>query len=557
MSYSGISVREVLEKINSPKQGWFLPQIQRQYVWGERQESEGYVCLLLDSILKGYPIGGLVLWETEQKVPYREFVENYSPRNFARQVDEGHWDSPKSLVYDGQQRLQTLYSCLYYRYNGRVLHYDLLFDSSTAESDESGFMFRDSDACTEPRYLRMTELVRKKCDHDVKVTLEQKALEAAGDDKKLEHLIRVNFSKLWDKFVATSTKSIAYFSVNAEDPKEVNEVFRRLNTGGVALTQIELILSKIKETQPDYEEKLWEIAEAIEKQSGGIVLSSSQILQFFHLLVKNTIRIDEDRLEKQDIEKFIELLTDFDPYTELFARYLNGLFKINHASIVPLWLATLPIAVYLTARKKHGHKWSIHSLSQAELQSIHQYFIVSQFCDWGTQTMINAFAREAMNAGKSGKPFPFEEIRKIAIAKGRHGELSEERLMSRPWLATKILMPGRNYVFHDRKPQVDHIFPIKLAGNNDEKYQKDVDVLWNFQPIPAEVNRNKSARNPKEFFNSEDGSKYWPFYDFIPEPKDRAWDDHVKFIEERKVKMLDALKHLYGLVCKDAIQQNS
>ncbi len=557
MSYSGISVREVLEKINSPRQGWFLPQIQRQYVWGERQESEGYVCLLLDSILKGYPIGGLVLWETEQKVPYREFVEDYSPRNFARQVDEGHWDSPKSLVYDGQQRLQTLYSCLYYRFNGRVLHYDLLFDDSTAESDESGFLFRDTDALPESRYLRMTELVRKKCDHNVKVTLEQKALEAANDDKRLEHLVRVNFSRLWDKFVATSTKSIAYFSVNADDPKEVNEVFRRLNTGGVALTQIELVLSKIKETQPDYEERLWEIAEKIEKESNGIVLSSSQILQFFHLLVKNTIRIDENRLEKRDVEKFLELLTDCKPYIELFARYLNGRFNINHTSIVPLLLATLPIAAYLMARKKHGHKWAIHDLVQAELQSLHQYFIVSQFCDWGTQTMINAFSREAMAAGKLGEPFPFEAVQKIAISKGRHGELSEERLMSRPWFATKILMPGRSYVFHDRKPQVDHIFPIKLDGNNDEKYQNEVDVLWNFQPIPAEVNRNKSARNPKEFFNSEDGSKYWSSYDFIPKPEDSDWDDPVIFIEHRRIKMLDALNRLYGLVCKDALQQNT
>ena len=126
MSYVGISVREALDKLNAPNNGWFLPQVQRQYVWGARHESEDYVCLLLDSLLKRYPIGGVVLWETDQKVPYRYFVGNYVPGQFAHQVDDGLWGAAKALVYDGQQRLQTLYSVLRHRFNGRVLHYDLL-----------------------------------------------------------------------------------------------------------------------------------------------------------------------------------------------------------------------------------------------------------------------------------------------------------------------------------------------------------------------------------------------------------------------------------------------
>ncbi|RRW49164.1 DUF262 domain-containing protein [Stutzerimonas stutzeri] len=183
MSYVGISVREALEKLNAPNSGWYLPQVQRQYVWGARHESEDYVCLLLDSLLKRYPIGGVVLWETEQKVPYRCFVGDYAPGQHARQVDEGLWGASKALVYDGQQRLQTLYSVLRHRFNGRVLHFDLLFDSAIAESDETGFLFRDASAIAEPRYLRMTELSRLRCNQHEKVDLEDRVLMAAGDDK--------------------------------------------------------------------------------------------------------------------------------------------------------------------------------------------------------------------------------------------------------------------------------------------------------------------------------------------------------------------------------------
>ncbi|WP_306811993.1 DUF262 domain-containing protein [Ectopseudomonas oleovorans] len=116
-----------------------------------------FVVFLLDSLLQCYPIGGVVLWETDQKVPYRYFVQDYLPGHYARQVDEGRWGAAKALVYDGQQRLQTLYSVLRHRFNGRILHFDLLFDSATAEADETGFLFRDAGEEADPRYLRMTE----------------------------------------------------------------------------------------------------------------------------------------------------------------------------------------------------------------------------------------------------------------------------------------------------------------------------------------------------------------------------------------------------------------
>lgn len=123
-NYEGISIRETMEKINNKNNGWFLPKTQRQYVWGGRDSSEEYICLLLDSLLKGYPIGGLVLWETDERIPFREFLSDYYGGAVARIVPEERWGCHKSLVYDGQQRLQTLYSVLYHQFNGRVLYFN-------------------------------------------------------------------------------------------------------------------------------------------------------------------------------------------------------------------------------------------------------------------------------------------------------------------------------------------------------------------------------------------------------------------------------------------------
>lgn len=550
MSYAGISVREAMEKLNNLNSGWYLPQVQRQYVWGARYESESYVCLLLDSLLKRFPIGGLVLWETTKTVPYRQFLRNYALGQFEKEVDSGRWGAPKSLVYDGQQRLQTLYSVLHFTFNGRVLHFDLLFDNRKAESDETGFLFRDKNAPIDVRYLKLTQLVSMQCDQREKTYLESRLLNGLVLNEDQEILVKSNLANLWVIFVDTEIKSIAYFQVRADDDSVVNEVFKRLNTGGIALTQIELVLTDIKAKHSDYEEKLWSLSKTIKEKSGGIDFSSSEILQFFHLLIKETISINSSRLKPQDVDYFQGTLqNNADTLVEVFEGYLWGLFKINNACIIPRWLAVLPIGVYLNGLKASGHKWKIKELSQDSIVMIHQYFIMSQFCDWNNQTMVNIFSGLAREAGIKGQFFPLDEIKKIAIQKNRTDTLSYNQFLSLPWLATKILTPSRTYVFHENKPQVDHIFPIALKGG-DENYRQRVDVLWNFQPMPAGINNYKRARHPQEFFNSSDGAKYWQDYDYIPPAKSPIWNDEKAFIRYRHRQMRKALLNRYGLRLK-------
>ena len=74
MGFQTISVKEAVNNINANSNGWFLPAVQRPYVWGSRYESEKYICKLFDSILNGYPIGTLIVWNTDKEVPYREVL---------------------------------------------------------------------------------------------------------------------------------------------------------------------------------------------------------------------------------------------------------------------------------------------------------------------------------------------------------------------------------------------------------------------------------------------------------------------------------------------------
>jgi len=130
VSFTPISIKEAIENINATRNGWFLPAVQRPYVWGSRYESEKYICRLFDSILRGYPIGTLIIWNSAKEIPYRNFIDHYADGVIAPFADKNLWErDDKWLVYDGQQRLQTLFSCLKYTLNNRVLTYNLFFDS--------------------------------------------------------------------------------------------------------------------------------------------------------------------------------------------------------------------------------------------------------------------------------------------------------------------------------------------------------------------------------------------------------------------------------------------
>ena len=102
MSYASATIGSVLDDVNRK---YFLPAIQRPYVWSSDQ-----VIALFDSLLKGYPISSFMFWgvtsETKREVRIYRFLEDYHPDK------QNETTSPDGrdvvLVLDGQQRLTSL-----------------------------------------------------------------------------------------------------------------------------------------------------------------------------------------------------------------------------------------------------------------------------------------------------------------------------------------------------------------------------------------------------------------------------------------------------------------
>ncbi|MCT3897555.1 DUF262 domain-containing protein [Elizabethkingia anophelis] len=574
MSYLGISVKEAINNINNGINGWFLPAIQRPYVWGSRHENELYIKKLFDSILKGYPIGGLIIWNTEEEIPYREFITDYIPGETQKLVDKGlHGRRDKWLIYDGQQRLQTLYSCLRHTFNGKILVYNLLFNNSDEnEPDETGFSFISKNSHLEWHFVRMNEIFSKLADDD-KRTYRKKIINANKNiTEDEEDLVEKNIDLLWDIFVKTDTKSLAYFPIKTSNENIVNEIFERLNTGGMALSLADLLFSKIKSDYFNFEEELQICSKKIYDSTGkGYIFTAYSILQLLHLVVKRGVRIDPKKVKNSELNNFTSTWTQLEkPLISFFTDYLWGQFKINNSSIVPRNLAILPIIIYFYEVYNKG--FTFKNFSSENLKKINQYFLKSQINDWNLQSYADNFTkliREQSSKTNELFDFPLTEIEKFIQKRNlRNININEQTFVGYVWFSLKILTPHRLYQFEPDiqgrfNPEIDHIFPKKLKDEG-ENYEKEVDIIWNLQPTKGEINGYKTNIHPQLFFTDAFinkkgeriiGSKYINDYDFMmPYDSnkkinftDEIWKNPSNFISRRRVEMLNFLKSTYDI----------
>ncbi len=561
MSYTGISIKDAICRIN---QSWFLPAIQRPYVWGSRYGSEGYICKLFDSLYHKYPIGGLIMWETDARVAHREFITDYNQGDVYKNVDDGLYDRHKFLIYDGQQRLQTLFSCLKYTFNGRVLVFDLSYDEVNDADGETGFRFVDQGAAMKDFEIKMNKIFSSSYDSKTKTSI-RRAFEEKTDDEELKIRIDENLEKLWSVFVGEDVSSLAYFSIKSDTEAQVNEIFERLNTGGMSLTKADLLFSRIKSPYPDFEADLMEFSKKLFSRC-KIGLDSYDILQLLHIIVKRRSRIDE-KVTLEQIEDFKNTWDNIQTsLNALFDDYLVNRFHFSHPALIKSKNPLLVIAVFFYCYYQQGLKF--RHMTADMLKQVDKFFIIAEINDWTLQSYTDNFAKILLD-NNDKKTFPYQELVDFVDSRGNRSlEISEVNFQWNVWFALKVLTPNRtfeiDYSMPNRfNPEIDHIFPTNLPGM-DEKYKENVNVLWNFQPVKGEVNNQKTNIHPKLFFSDKavdsqgsiiPGSKYFKNYDFVPELNEKLWDDYSAFITWRRAKMLKYMETQYGIKLVETSKQ--
>src|ERR1700736_2205823 len=237
MQNKKLSIRKIVSYLSDEEAeggGFWLPNIQRPFVWSEEQ-----IARLFDSIMREYPISTLLVWKTKEEIKHRKFIDNY--RRDIKLTDFFVPDNRKSklMVLDGQQRLQSLFIGLKGSYEGRELYLDVLSGACASPEDiRFRFAFRPKDSARWP-WVRFKDIisVTNKLDPQIAQEVAKQSPEplAPSDSEKL----LLNIARARKEFVGDDVVTFQELDgIDSPDTYKVDdivEIFIRANSGGTKL----------------------------------------------------------------------------------------------------------------------------------------------------------------------------------------------------------------------------------------------------------------------------------------------------------------------------------
>lgn len=275
------SVKEILQDINKL---YFLPAIQREFVWKEDQ-----IISLFDSLMKGFPIGSFLFWEVNnenlQKFEFYNFIEEYSELdNYHNQISEDvkRKDHIVSIL-DGQQRITSLligikgsYTTKKYRSSGKKILYISLsstYNMEEVDDIESMYKFKfmskdEADSNNNEMWFRVGDILDMNLGDITKFSIENQ-LNSLGIDI---------LTKLYD---TVNSRIINYFLETSDEIDKVLNIFVRINSGGTHLSYSDLLLSVATANwnNVNAREEINDLMEEINRISDGFNISKDFILK--------------------------------------------------------------------------------------------------------------------------------------------------------------------------------------------------------------------------------------------------------------------------------------
>ena len=226
-SNTALTVNQLIEKIDTGELG--LPELQRPFVWKDSKVRD-----LFDSMMCGYPIGYLMLWEC----PTLEKKKTIG-------TDTHNYESPKQVIIDGQQRLTSLYAVMKgkkvinskYDEKSIVISYCPVKNKFEvgyqATKKDPEWIYNISEVFTTSNITKLIINFTKRLDE-----YRSSKGETLSDEE--QDRISENITALSN--LKQHTLPVFDIKANAEE-EDVSEIFVRVNSGGVALKQNDFILT--------------------------------------------------------------------------------------------------------------------------------------------------------------------------------------------------------------------------------------------------------------------------------------------------------------------------
>lgn len=241
-----LEVGNILKDVRSGKIG--LPDLQRPFVWKNDKVRD-----LLDSMLRGYPIGYIMLWESPAEEAGKTEVIG---------ANEKSYSSPKELVIDGQQRLTALLASFYgipvkdKNFSERIIRvaYDPIerqFKNADASTDRDPRYISAVSEVFEANRLNKLSKFRRGFIKDLNDSNLKKGLAELTDEEEDRIENGLNALLGLERYYLPTLNITA----NA-DEEMVSDIFVRVNSQGQALKQDDFIMTLLSVYEPEMRERI-------------------------------------------------------------------------------------------------------------------------------------------------------------------------------------------------------------------------------------------------------------------------------------------------------------
>ncbi len=554
MQNKKLPIRKFVSYLNNEEAeggGFWLPNIQRPFVWSEEQ-----ITRLFDSIMREYPIGALLIWKTKVTVKHRKFIDNYHRDIRLTEFYAAENQHSKMLVLDGQQRLQSLFIGLKGSYSGtdRELYFDVLSGNVAAPEDiRYRFAFIDK-SCVEWPWVRFKDLISEKNKLDMQIAqdIERRAPKPLfnGDREKLQ----INVARARQEFVnddnVTFQELDGIDNPDAYKIDDIVEIFIRANSGGTKLGKSDLLFSLLISSWEDADGEMESLLEVLNE--GGFAFDRDFVLKSCLTVLGKGARYDIEKFRdgktKEEIISKWEWIADA---IKAVRDFVISKTYIRSDKALPSYLALIPLIYY----RYHYPK------EFANATGLQEYLLRSLITGVFSGSPDNLIDKIVRNIQEK-KDFVLNEIFGVIRADNRSLEITPDIIFDQCYgsrtihLFFNLWYQDFNYIpaLDANGPQIDHIFPQSLLKkvrdvNPDSGYRNILhyrseqrDQIANCMLLTAEENGfgGKCDTSPDEWFaqsrfpSEEARAAYFNLHLIPSDPGLWKIENFDRFIDERK-----------------------
>lgn len=552
-----ITIRKITKQLNQEDTtdgGFWLPNIQRNFVWKEDQTER-----LFDSLMRDYPIGTLLVWKTKSEIKHRKFIDNYKTGISFTDFYVPENDKCKLLILDGQQRLQSLFIGLCGSYNGKELYFNIL--SGTLKPPEDiRYLFKFKKEQPADTWVKLKDVVYSEQDifsaqmgilNQIQTNLSEAEKNQIGKNISIIHQV----FKTEERIAYQEFDSVDQPELYSDD--DVVEIFIRANAGGTPLGKSDLLFSLLTSVWEEAEDKMETLLEDLNRD--GYAFTRDFVLKTCLTLLNTGASYKVEKFRNLKVKKeMIDRWGDIENSIKTVKDYLYGQTYLRSKKAFKSYLALIPIIYF---HYHYKNKWN----SAKHLDSYILKTLLASSFGGSPDSLIDNCIYEINET----KNFINKRIFNVIRGAGRSLEISKRDLLNQNYskrndlhLLFNIWYKDINYnpSYSGNELNIDHIFPtsilrtIKLENNARRlKYKKaERDQIGNLMLLTREENGagGKKDTPPSKWF--KDKSDAYLRLHLIPKnPELWKIKNYEKFLLERKRLIVNKFRNEFGILLKE------